>query len=65
MCDVGGILTFMMLICNYLPGGRLAGQVSLADSKEFEMQQRMSKVGGDESWKKLGKWGVCLSKQCI
>lgn len=55
----------MMLICNYLPGGRLAGQVSLADSKEFEMQQRMSKVGGDESWKKVGKWSVCLNKQGI
>ena len=48
-----------MIICNYLPGGRLAGQVSLADSKEFALQQRMAGVDIDEYWKKEKKCIVC------
>lgn len=42
-----------MVICNYLPGGRLAGQVSLADSVEFDLQSKMADMN-DEYSKKLG-----------
>ena len=33
MFDVGLLLFFMMVVCNYLPGGRLAGQVASNESK--------------------------------
>lgn len=45
-----------MVICNYLPGGRLAGQVSLADSTEFALQTKMANmdITDEKSSKKYG-----------
>ena len=35
------VLFVVMLMCNYLPGGKLAGQVSLADTREHEVKLGM------------------------
>ena len=36
-CDVGLLLFVMMVVCNYLPGGRLVGQVASSEAK-FSIQ---------------------------
>ena len=52
MFDVGLLLFFMMVVCNYLPGGRLAGQVSLQDSLEFDLENKIvaMKEEGDKKY---------------
>ena len=37
----------MMVIVNFVPGGRLAGQVSLADSLEFDLEKKIAAMEGD------------------
>ena len=40
------VMFVMMIICNYLPGGRLAGQVSLADSLENDLEYKIADMEG-------------------
>lgn len=47
------ILFLSMVICNYLPGGRLAGQVSLADSLQNDMELKIARMEGTLD-KKIG-----------
>lgn len=47
------ILFLSMFICNYLPGGRLAGQVSLADSLQNDMELKIARMEGTLD-KKIG-----------
>ena len=44
---LGFLLFLMMLICNYVPGGRLAGQVSLHDSLEFDLEKKIAAMDDD------------------
>lgn len=37
----------MMVIVNFVPGGRLAGQVALADSLEFDLEKKIAAMEGD------------------
>lgn len=37
-----------MIVCNFVPGGRLAGQVSLRDSLEFDMERRIVDMEGED-----------------
>lgn len=47
------VMFVMMVICNYLPGGKLAGQVSLADSLENDLEYKIAGMEGNLE-KKLG-----------
>ncbi|KAK8812729.1 hypothetical protein WA538_004586 [Blastocystis sp. DL] len=47
------VLFLSMFICNYLPGGRLAGQVSLADSLQNDMELKIARMEGTLD-KKIG-----------
>ena len=47
------VLFLSMFICNYLPGGRLAGQESLADSLQNDMELKIARMEGTLD-KKIG-----------
>ena len=47
-----------MLMCSYLPGGRLAGQVSLADSLEHEAKIGIMNEDNEFETEFLGSTGV-------
>ncbi|KAK8806599.1 hypothetical protein WA588_003163 [Blastocystis sp. NMH] len=56
------VLFVVMLMCNYLPGGKLAGQVSLADTREHEVKLGMMNADNELETEFLGADGRVANK---
>lgn len=56
------VLFVVMLMCNYLPGGKLAGQVSLADTREHEVKLGMMNADNEFETEFLGADGRVRNK---
>ena len=40
------LLSVMMIVCNYLPGGQFAGQIALHDSLEYTLENKIVAMEG-------------------
>ena len=59
------VLFVVMLMCNYLPGGKLAGQVSLADTREHEVKLGMMNADNEFETDFLGADGRVGNKNAM